>query len=147
MQNSAPTVCSFKVAGVTHDNRQQLIAALADVSAELYRQMVYDPIAVELVPEPSNPYDPNAIRVVHGDDTLGYVPRDMTHTIRAMLEAGVSRVYIREFTGGVPRFPSRGLVVVVSRLHDNSILFPAEPEAYTGSDALDDLERRDVYDL
>ena len=37
-----------------------------------------------LVPEPNNPYDPNAIRIQAPDGThLGYVPKDRTNEVRA----------------------------------------------------------------
>lgn len=37
---------------------------------------------VTLVPEPQNPYDANAIKVLHGDVHLGYIPKTETATVR-----------------------------------------------------------------
>jgi len=47
---------------------------------------------VTLEPEPSNPHDPNAIKVIQ-DSTgacIGYVPREATQAIREALEAGAT---------------------------------------------------------
>lgn len=38
-----------------------------------------------LVPEPTNPYDENAIKILHGDIFLGYVPRTETHKLHPYL--------------------------------------------------------------
>lgn len=45
---------------------------------------------VTLVPEPSNTYDSNAIKVTHKGNLLGYIPADMTSEIHlALSEAGI----------------------------------------------------------
>lgn len=37
---------------------------------------------VQLKPEPDNKFDPNAIRVFHGETFLGYIPKTETATVR-----------------------------------------------------------------
>lgn len=46
---------------------------------------------VSLVPEPSNPYDSNAIKVNHKGNLLGYIPADVAPEIlQALSVAGIS---------------------------------------------------------
>lgn len=42
--------------------------------------------AASLVPEPDNPHDPNAIKVIVGDVLVGYVPAEKTARVRNILE-------------------------------------------------------------
>ena len=64
-----PDFIEFEIAGITHH---------ADVAMKHLGESM-----ALLVAEPDNPYDPNAIRVMTSDwQLLGYVPRDMTATIR-----------------------------------------------------------------
>jgi hypothetical protein len=71
------------VAGVSFGNRQEA----------LHRLNRYDPkdIHMVLVPEPENPHDPNAIAVKVGVQngkglfTIGYVPRNDTKAVKAVL--------------------------------------------------------------
>ena len=64
-----PDFIEFEIAGITHH---------ADVAMKHLGESM-----ALLVAEPYNPYDPNAIRVMTSDwQLLGYVPRDMTATIR-----------------------------------------------------------------
>ena len=46
-------------------------------------------ILLELQPEPENKFDPNAVRILMGDDFLGYVPKKFSSEVSAMLEMGV----------------------------------------------------------
>lgn len=58
----------FSIAGITHGEH---------VSEHLGE------FVATLEPEPNNPYDPNAIRIVTSEGhRVGYVPRDMTDRIR-----------------------------------------------------------------
>ena len=43
---------------------------------------------VDLVPEPDNPYDPDAIRVDVNGKQVGYIARDNTQRIRELMDAG-----------------------------------------------------------
>jgi hypothetical protein len=64
-----PDFIEFEIAGITHH---------ADVAIKHLGESM-----ALLVAEPDNTYDPNAIRVMTSDwQILGYVPRDMTATIR-----------------------------------------------------------------
>lgn len=52
--------------------------------SESTREFVKDicePIVCVLVKDPDNPYDRNAIKVMHGDRHLGFVPRKFTYMI------------------------------------------------------------------
>lgn len=48
----------------------------------------FDELDAELIPEPNNQYDPNAIRVDVNGVTVGHVAKDNTARIRNMLESG-----------------------------------------------------------
>ena len=43
---------------------------------------------LDLVPEPTNKFDPNAVRIEFQDIFLGYVPKKFSSEISAMLEIG-----------------------------------------------------------
>ncbi len=81
-----------KVAGVTFEGRQEHIAKLH----------MSDP--VQIVPEPENPYDPNAlaVHVAHGGDVfhVGYIPRFLAAEIAPHLEGESVMATIRDITGG-----------------------------------------------
>jgi hypothetical protein len=74
------------VAGVTYGNRQEALQRLQKYEAK--------DIYTILVPEPENPYDPNAVAVKVGVQngkclyTIGYVPRTETATVHALLKSG-----------------------------------------------------------
>jgi hypothetical protein len=82
----------FKVAGVTFDGRQALIAKLNGDEP------------VRAVPEPTNPYDKNAIaiHIAHGDEVLhvGYMPKDKAREYAPLLEGENIDGRIAEITGG-----------------------------------------------
>lgn len=64
----------FYVAGVRHENRQELL------KSDLFEK---SGSGITLVPEPDNPHDPNAIKVVHhAIGCIGYVPADFTDEVR-----------------------------------------------------------------
>lgn len=81
-----------KVVGVTHDNRQAIIAKLKG----------NEPCRIE--PEPSNPYDPNALAVKvatpDGIQHVGYIPRDLAARIAPLLDGENLMVKIEAITGG-----------------------------------------------
>ena len=85
-------VLNCKVAGVTYEGRQSLIAKLS----------TNDPC--RLVPEPTNPYDENAIavHVAHGGEVwhIGFVPREIAAQIAPHLEGEALMCKIAEITGG-----------------------------------------------
>lgn len=95
-------VSTFRVAGVSY--RQDDILELADensdfsmtrreiIDAGMENERIYqyefDPHRVELIPEPSNPYDPNAIKVVIDNVHVGYIKKGSTTRARNLLNAG-----------------------------------------------------------
>ena len=76
-------VFDFAVVGVTFENRQEYLQ-------ELYSDMVSNNIksfTVDLIPEPENPYDPNAIAVVlKNGNNIGYVSKDFNEEIKEILD-------------------------------------------------------------
>ena len=44
---------------------------------------------LELIPEPDNKFDPNAVKIMKGDLHFGYVPRRFSSEVSAALECGV----------------------------------------------------------
>lgn len=85
-------ILNTKVAGVTFEGRQAHIAKLR--GGEPCR----------IVPEPENPYDPNALAVHVAKDGavyhVGYVPKELAAQIAPYLEGEALMVEITEVTGG-----------------------------------------------
>lgn len=86
----------FKVAGVTFEGRQDIIAEMIEGQV------------VELVPEPENVFDPNAIAVYccwpetedFRREKIGFVPASKTPEIKAKMEQGDTKGVVDEITGG-----------------------------------------------
>lgn len=55
---------------------------------------------IELIPEPTNEHDKNAIRVEADDELIGYVPRDKTAYVRGLMEADKLYYIGAEIEGG-----------------------------------------------
>jgi hypothetical protein len=54
---------------------------------EVYEVDIYGDYEIELVPEPDNLFDPEAIKVIHDEiGHLGYVPREMTSRVSEAIE-------------------------------------------------------------
>lgn len=75
------TGIEFKVVGVTFDNdnginRQVILATMKDT----------DP--VQLVREPSNKFDHNAVKVMSGDMHMGYVGKQYVTILAPMMDQG-----------------------------------------------------------
>lgn len=82
-----------KVAGVTYENRQHYLKQLSGDEA------------VRIVPEPDNPFDPNALAVhialKSGEIAhCGFVPRDLAKEIAPLLDGEPIMVRISQITGG-----------------------------------------------
>lgn len=81
-----------RVAGVTYEGRQKYLKRLKGD----------EPVRIE--PEPSNPYDPNALAVkiamTDGVKHVGYVPRDLAKQIAPLLDGENLMVVIDSVTGG-----------------------------------------------
>ena len=67
---------SFYVAGVQHHQWRSVI----DEMEEGHQLM--------LVPEPSNKFDPNAVRIVYNKVMIGYVPKKFSAEIASMIDIG-----------------------------------------------------------
>lgn len=63
-------------------------AEILESGREVYEVALYGDYEVELIPEPNNPYDPNAIRVIHSDiGHIGYVPRDFITNVKLLIDS------------------------------------------------------------
>ena len=93
---------SFKVAGIYYrkrrmvedlgeENDDYLLSKKDFANDGLVDEKVYkytfSVSKIELIPEPSNPHDPNAIMVVADGTHIGYVPKEKTKIVRELLEA------------------------------------------------------------
>lgn len=106
-----------KISGVTHEdphngvNRQLII-----------EKMVEPGLALELRPEPDNPYDPNAVAVwfhrrvlLAGKDWhLGYLnPSRAKQVLMLLAEGKKLTATVTEVTGGTKEKPDRGVNIVI----------------------------------
>lgn len=93
-------IISFKVAGVTYENRQSVIAILTTHS-RIYLQRDVD-----------NPFDVLAIQVVTNiGQSIGFVPKDVAKNIAPLLDSGLEAIVnIEKISGGGPRY-SYGVMV------------------------------------
>ena len=85
-------IITFKVAGVSHENRQSILASLRGD----------EPCRIEA--EPTNPYDPNALAVKvatkEGVKHVGYVPRDLAKTIAPAFQGEYIMAKLDRIVGG-----------------------------------------------
>lgn len=82
----------FSVAGVTFDGRQQKID---DVARRIHDG---EALSAQLIRQPDNRFDPNAIEVVILDQQIGYVPKRLAARLAPMLDSGqTARVQSVEF--------------------------------------------------
>lgn len=85
-------ILNTRVAGVTYEGRQTIIAQLS----------IGDPCRLET--EPNNPYDKNAIavKVAHGGQVwhIGYLPKDLAAQVSPYLDGENLMCCIEELTGG-----------------------------------------------
>lgn len=75
-----------KLAGVTFEDAQK----------NLKKYGVPGLIDYDLIREPGNPDDPNAIRVaIFGNKFLGYIPRHIAGSVAPVMDSG--RIFVAEF--------------------------------------------------
>lgn len=90
--NNEPRTIVFKVSGVTYEHRQDIIARLRG----------NEPCRV--VPEPTNPYDANALAVhvatSDGVRHVGFIPRNVAAKIAPYLDGEAVMADIVEVVGG-----------------------------------------------
>jgi len=73
---------SFYIAGVQYHEMNKVLDILDDG------------MELTLVPEPTNKYDPNAVRIEFDDTMLGYIPKQFSSEIAGALELGTELVCI-----------------------------------------------------
>jgi len=64
----------FYVAGVQHHHLHKVIKEIEEGDY------------LDLIPDPSNKFDPNAVRIEHNSTMLGYVPKKFSAEVSAALE-------------------------------------------------------------
>lgn len=74
---------TFKVAGISHYKDAIIENFVFDDDDEFD----YESSNVELIPEPENEYDPNAIKVLVNGIKIGYVPKDLTTFARNIIDS------------------------------------------------------------
>lgn len=83
--------------------------------------------AVELVREPDNPYDEDAVAVHVKHGQIGYVSRDYLHWLAPMLDEGLDvRAIVHAVRGGTSDKPSLGALIQVATVGDS--FEPVEPD-------------------
>ena len=107
-----PSSFSFNVAGINYrmENVMKLATPMKkwDMTKEqilqkygnkkIYRYY-FTSEPVQLIPEPNNPQDPNAIKVIINNMHVGYVPQDDCSNVKALLNAGGYTINA-QFSGG-----------------------------------------------
>lgn len=106
---------SFKVAGISRrqkDIADNLLSESSDyestkkelIELGMIDERIYkytpDVLDAEIVPEPNNPHDPNAIKVLVDGIQIGYVPADKTDRVKKLLETKQLHDVTCEFYGG-----------------------------------------------
>lgn len=88
-KQTTSSVCFYsKIVGVTHDNRQELIRKL-DVGKEL-----------QLIREPQNTYDRNAIAVYSDLGQLGYIPKETAISLAESMDLDEKyQCHVSQITG------------------------------------------------
>lgn len=57
---------------------------------------------LELVPEPDNKFDPNAVRIEYGGTLLGYVPKKLSAEISALMEIEETECLVQDVSPNSP---------------------------------------------
>lgn len=116
---------TVKVAGVTHDGRQDIL-----------KRLVGDE-AARIVPEPQNPYDKNAlaVHIAMHDGTIahaGYIPKELAREVAPLLDGEAVMVKIKAITGGFETYEGGtaylGLQIRVYLEGDEGIAAPTQAE-------------------
>jgi hypothetical protein len=90
-----------RVAGVTHGNRQGLIANLTGDEGVL------------ITPEPTNEHDPNALAVYTAGHQVGYVPAPLARELAPILAGNPSTGHILQRLGGLSGSQTYGLQIEI----------------------------------
>lgn len=106
---SVETVKTYKVAGVTHYEKnimhfaeenevysytkKELVDSWTGLDEEKIWKYEFSTPTIELVPEPDNAYDPNAIKVMADGLHVGYIKaEDCAHLLECIREQRISRI-------------------------------------------------------
>jgi HIRAN domain len=107
-----PVTCFYaKVAGVTYDNRQATITKLGALET------------LDLVPEPDNPHDPNAIKVCRRTgEQIGYLKRDRARRLIEKLKLGHRcTAFVKRVSGGETHYVSITVLVMSPGATDQQV--------------------------
>lgn len=85
------------------------VEKLTDVDGKKLFRYYFKNEPVELIPEPTNPHDPDAIKVQIAGQHIGYVPRTDTKMVKMFLDAGVSKLSAI-ISGGEYKIVKNGIV-------------------------------------
>jgi HIRAN domain len=111
-QYKRPVTCFHaKVAGVTHGTRQAAIAKLRSLET------------LDLVPEPDNPADPNAIKVCRlTGEQIGYLKRARARQLVEKLDDGYRcAAFVKRVSGGETHYVSITVLVMSPEATDEQI--------------------------
>ena len=99
---------TIKLAGVKFDACQDNIKKYAGPGVGDY----------ELIREPDNPYDQNAIKVaLFGHFELGYIPRPIAKDLAPLMDSGRHLVAEYQFRNGSPNYDTIGLTVKIKEVN------------------------------
>lgn len=71
--------------------------------------------AVELVREPNNSYDENAVRIDYKHESIGYVNKKDAQVLAPLLDSKLAhQAIIHKLKGGVPDYPNYGVEISIS---------------------------------
>lgn len=87
---------------------------------------------LELVPEPDNKFDPNAVRIEYGGTLLGYVPKKFSAEISALMEIEETECLVQDVS---PNSPTWEMCQVMVR--------PVVPEEFGELDLDSEIEPDD----
>ena len=98
----------IKLAGVSHGACQENIKKYAGPGVGDF----------ELVREPDNPYDPNAIKVaLFGHFKFGYIPRHIARELAPLMDSGRHFAAEYQFRNGSPYHDLVGLTVKIKEVN------------------------------
>jgi len=73
--------------GHTEAYEEMTNAEIKEDGGEFYEADLYGYDEIELIPEPTNPHDPNAIKVMHEEiGHIGYVPAEYTEQVKSIMD-------------------------------------------------------------
>lgn len=111
--NETETV-NFRVAGISYKEDALMEIAWENPEYELSKREIFDegldgeriwryefrPKNVQLVEEPENPHDPNAIKVIVDGQHIGYIKAGSTTRVRNLLRSGKIEKITADIVGG-----------------------------------------------